>query len=607
MTLKESNFEEYKVNDVLARIEEPYDALSHQNHFVEEAKRYSESGDETGAELFQLFSALSSMYLDLTDPKEPLQPQWILEKHRAPIPDDFKDEQLNFLSDIVDDVTEKNMQARIAEVIWLRKRNHKFARLAHESYLDTVNLENLTHYTQEHVIRAMQIAKQLNDQVLSDRAVQVARQVADMELIAGNVAPWSWLYEQIARHIAEYDQAELERIAELIWQQATNVEQKGDWDFATRLKERSIRIFGLSKNKFWVQESRRELLETLTSYAQRHAENGDYWKAYSSIEQAFEHLKKIDSKNGLREKLHRLLNEYSSKISENMDWQESKITLPQEELDQLNNLTKQVIENIKGKSLEDALLELANFPHAISLSAAQEGAETFLQESVFAQLVSTRSFGRTGKVESRKISFATAGFYATQFRNMYFTFVILPAIQLIVSEHQIETENLYPIFNKSDFIPEHLVKSFTLAMVAGFKQDFFSVAHILPMLIESALRDLLTTLGIVTSKLREDLVEEERSLDWILRHPALQKLLGVNLMFDLLTVLVRDEEMGGSNIRNMVAHGLLPDNVYFQEGESYNEVHRELLYLWWLALKLSFIIQRRQNGDDTALEEVGDE
>ncbi len=600
MTLKKSDFEKYMVNDVLARREEPYDALSHQDHFVEEAKRYSESGDETGAELFQLFSALSSMYLDLFNQDSPLQPQWQTDIHSAPKPDDFNDEQLNFLADIVDDVSEINMRARIAEVLWLRKRNHKFARLAHKSYLETVVLENLTHYMQEHVIRAMQIAKQLNDQVLSDRAVQVARHVADKELTAGNVAPWSWLYEHIAKQIAEHDQAELERIAEQIWQQAANIEQKGDWDFATRLRERSIKIFGLSKNRIWVQECQIELVDILSNYAEQSAENGDYWIAQSLIEKAIRHLIKVDGNRVQREKLLLLFNKYRSKSSENMHWQQLETELPQEDLDQLNVLTEQVKDDIKGKSLEDALTILAYFPHDISMSAAQKNAEKFERESLAARLLSTQVLDHMGKVVSRKMPLTTAAFHATLVRNLYFTFVIMPAIQQIVSEHQVGMEKLNPIFAKSEFITEHSAKSFTLAMLAGFNSDFFSVAHILPMLIESVFRRLLTSLGIATTKLNEELIEEEKSLTWILKHPAIKEILGEDLQFDLLTLLLRDEEFGGSNLRNLVAHGLLPDEAYFHEGEGYNEVHTGILYLWWLSLKLSFLIKRTEPGLESA-------
>ena len=89
------------------------------------------------------------------------------------------------------------------------------------------------------------------------------------------------------------------------------------------------------------------------------------------------------------------------------------------------------------------------------------------------------------------------------------------------------------------------------------------------------------------------MTEKEKSLDFILNHPVIAGILGEDLQFDLITLLLQSEEDGGENLRNHVAHGLLNDTAYFQEdGRFYSMMQKQILYLWWLVLKLCFGIKR---------------
>ena len=594
MTLTKSDFENYRVNEVLARTDGQLGDFSYYSICGDEAKQHENAGDETGTTLFRLFNCLSSLYLELSDPKVPLKPMWIsAEGKRTCIPDDLYEEELTFLSKIAHIISETPMRARVADVLWLCKRDHTFARLAHQSYLESVDLEKLTHFMREYVIRAMQIATLLNNADLLKRSKCLAQRIADKELESGEIPSWHFM----TVGLAQYDKLNRENYADQLWNKATEVELTGDLGFATRLRERAIEIYKESNNPNRAREAQLELVDTLANYAADDAENGDYWSAQIRIEEAIKLHRKISDEREQREKLQLLSNEYGEKSNENMDWQQTTLEVSGKELDDLNNLTRSVIESVKGKTLEVALQTLALIPHQVNQQWAKDRVEEFKSKSIAYKTVSFRTLNDEGKVISREMALATTSHHAALLRHQFFMSVIYPAIHQITSEHNVNAEVLTQIFEKSDFIPEYHLRTFTYALLAGFRYEFVSVAHILPPLIENAFRTVLTSMGVVTSKLNDQLIEQEQPLGWILRRPAIKQILGEDLLFDIKTLLVHDDEDQGLNLRNNVSHGLLTDNAYFQGGEMYNDAHIHIIYLWWLALKLSFLMKKTERQE----------
>lgn len=591
MVLTRSDFEQYRVNEVLARKKNTLNHvyLAYYSACGEQIGHYRNIDNEIGVALFSLFHALSSMYMELVDPKNPLRPMWVMaDGSQSTTPDDFSDEQLNFLAEIVQDVSEVNMRARIADVLWLRKRDHLFARLAFENYLESVDREHPTHYMKEHVIRAMQIATLLNSAELFGEAKTLAQQIANTELESNEIGSWHFMIVWLAK----YDQPARENYADQLWGKAEEVEHAGDLDFAIRLRERAIEIYKESKNPGRKKEAQLELVDILANYAAHDAENGDYWVARHRIELALQLHTRASGNKEQREKLQLHQREYAKKSYDNMNWQQATAELAQENLDQLNAQALQMVESVKGKSLEDALMTLAYFPHQISARTARESAERYKQESAVYRIACAVVFDPAGKIVNRDIPFATASYYAVLTRNLFFQFVIGPAILQITSEHTVDIETLMPILEKSDFIPKDRLRTFAYALIAGLKFEYVSVAHILPPLIENAFRTVLSFMGVVTSRMNNKMIEEEQPLGWILCHPAIKEILGENLLFDLKTLLVKDREDKGLNLRNEMAHGLLRDEAYFQENEEYSDMHTHTMYLWWLALSLCFLIKK---------------
>ena len=595
MALTKSDFENYGVNEVLARQagDDNLSAWSFWGVCGDERKRYEEAGDYTGAELFSLLTSISSMIFDnnFADPKAPFIPMWQSKEGRSFLPRDLEKPDLDFLADIAGSVTEGILRAQIEDTLWLCKRGSQFAILAVDSYLESIILGDLTYSMEQRIARALQIAKFVKNQERLDKALGIAKEIADIQSDAGETFSWS----RMTGLLATYSENDRDEHAEQIWQQAVEVEGKGDLDFATRLREHSIDLFRANKDSARAKEAQLELVDTLVNYAEHEAKYGDYWIAKSLIEKAISHYKKATGNQQPSDKLHSLLFEYGKKSDENMERHKIKIEFPQEVVDELNALSESVAEEFKGKPLEDALLMLASGPHPINANKIQEEADSLYRESIAPHIASFQTINRAGKVVGRDWPFAS-GKLAMNHRFVRTMSIIRPAIKQIMNDHDVQLEDIVNLLERSHFVPQDCRWTFSYGLLAGLKYDLVAVAHVLPPMIENAFREILTSMGIVTSRQVKNQIEREKSLGKILDHPVMEKILGADYLFDLKTLLLAKE--GGFNLRNDALHGLMVDgNFFLTEGGENNLELAQILYLWWLALRLCFIIQRTERTE----------
>lgn len=562
MALTKSDFENYRVNEVMMRRENPKDALSHQKHFINEWERCSESSDATGSELFELMSAISSMYLDPMEPNAPFKPYLSSSSERLPIPDDIPDDHLGFLAEIVREVTETHMRARIADVLWLRKRDHKSARLAHASYLQTVDLNNLTYETHKYAIRALQITKQLNDKVLANEAVRKAKQLAEKYYSDDK---WHGVWCKLLEKIAKHSENDREAIVDQISQEALRIEQDlKEWGAIPTIGLWEI-CADLSKGD-QEQKALQKAIDGLVERAEYNANQREFGGATGDIRRALELQKKVVGKGEQFTDLQTRFHRYQKRYIENIPLTNHKFEMGQSFTDIVNAFALEEMERIKGSTLALALEKLARISHSIQLE----------EPSLFSMNIASNS------------------------RIFHFICPIWPAVLQINIEHKeklVNANELENIFSDCDFIPKKNLRTFTYAMLAGLKSDLVAVAHVLPPQLENAFRQILKSKDVVTVYTNDERIGQERPLSWILQQEEIIEILDENLLRDLENLLVKKHT--GLNLRNKVAHGKWTDEAFFLENNSYNPRQSQIMYLWWLALHLCFTIKKDNSGNIT--------
>ena len=560
MALTKSDFEKYRVNEVLASREEPLNACSHQRNFINEREHYSGKGDDTGDELFWLFTNLSTMFLDTIDPNHPFEDLRSSNGPRPIIPEDISDKYLGFLAEIACDVSESHMRARIADVLWLRKRDHVFARLACNSYLQTVDPKNPTYQMHHHAIRALQIAVQLNDEQLAEKALRKARQLANK--YHDDKDKWHGLWSEFLKKIAKNYESEREAIVDQISQEALRIEQNsgergaipaiGLWEICAELSKGERE-----------QEALQKAIDGLVECAEFNANQREFGGAAGDIRRALELQKKVIGKGEQFTDLQTRFHRYQKRHIANIPLTKHEYKMDQSFTDIVNAFALREMERIKGSTLDVALEKLAKVSHPIKLEPSSLWKNAAFNSRVF-----------------------------------HFICPIWPAVLQIKKEHSeklVNADELEKILANCAFIPKENLRTFTYAMLAGLHSDLVAVAHVLPPQIEKAFRDILRSKEIVTHYISGKMAGQERPLSWILKQEEIIEILDEHLLRDLENLLV--ERQTGLNLRNNVSHGEWTDDSFFSENNNSNSHKYQIMYLWWLALHLCFTIKKDDAGN----------
>jgi hypothetical protein len=173
---------------------------------------------------------------------------------------------------------------------------------------------------------------------------------------------------------------------------------------------------------------------------------------------------------------------------------------------------------------------------------------------------------------------------------------ILPAIQQIIDDHFLDEEELIPLLKSNPFVePGHEI-IWAKSIIYGLKFHWPECIHLLVPQIENSLRFLLENRGVLISKLDDEGTQEVLSLNFLLEHPELEKMLGTNLVTDLRVTLT---DKVGSNLRNRMAHGLLAFDQFYSP---------TVVYTWWLGLLLVLLpMSLGQRGDEKPKDNEKDE
>ncbi|MEP0814858.1 MAG: hypothetical protein HRF49_09380 [bacterium] len=93
------------------------------------------------ANAYLLLSRLATMMLNAGLQDAPFTPMAILEDgRRGMIPEDLDENQLAILNELSTSIPNSDMRARVADVLWIRKRDIASAKLAIESYIESASI-----------------------------------------------------------------------------------------------------------------------------------------------------------------------------------------------------------------------------------------------------------------------------------------------------------------------------------------------------------------------------------------------------------------------------------------------------------------------------------
>lgn len=539
---------------------------------ADEAKLASELKNQA---IFTLLAGITSPPLSPDPSNEPFaQTDFI---------NSINDGYLNALKDWSLEITDAELRARIADLIWLKKRDFRMAQLAVDSYLESAqNLGNPTHWRAciNRIERAMRLARQLNyhfDNVVACIELILTKyQDEDPSLL------WARLMQLLQDNKEQGDPSKYAVIAE---KAATCAEVASDWYKAREYWQIKRRWHLIAKDTQKARETELNICETYVKEAEDATKRTppSYLAASTFLQQAIEAFRKTPGTQERVEETHRKLLEYQELIENEM------IHLRQEiDISRIVNLAK---DKVKNKSFQDAIFSLALLSASPKIDELRSQVENITGNNPLQFVFPMTIINDMGKVTAKQPSMLSsnedeveeaikAEMYrsaALQHQSAIAQAIIEPAREQILLEHNVHLSDWFLILVNSPFVPKNREYIYAEGLQAGLKGNFLVAAHLLIPQIENSIRYLLHQCGVITSKNTSQGIQDEYDLNATLYLIELENIIGKDLCFDLQGLLVN---RFGTNLRNRMAHGLIDYNGFFS---SYS------CYLWLLTLRLCFL------------------
>lgn len=575
-----SDFEELQWEESLKDCEHG-ECYSYSPLFFTKAQEAEAAGNVKVAEAFTLLGSVTSMTLKPDSLTEPFVPTILMIDSRSSIIDDFSDEHLNVLDEIVHGISNPEIRARVADILWMKKRDFRMAELAIKSYLESSTILEDPHNwikCAERIERAFRLGVSLGK-----NAGQIDPVISHIENVIEryNDKDPKYLSKNLMELLLEQKIGDGEKYSKYCENLAKQAELDGDWRRARIYWETKARWHLLDKDEINQIDALVQAAETYVKEADAalESEQPSYMLASAHLQHAIEAYRKIGGVRERIEEIHSVLLEYQERSTKELKAVSTEI--------KLDDYAKESISRVKGKTLHDAIIELALIVSTPKVNDLREQVQVLLKEFIAPHLLQTvivdergRVTGRMPNINSDDPEEVEEAFRAKMFKHLSYHHTIFahgiiePARHQINLEHNVRLSDFIPIVSNNPFIPAGRELIYAQGLHAGMEGDFLVAVHLLIPQLENSIRYVLTQNGVTTSGIDSKGVQDERSLNTTLYLPEMQEIFGEDITFDLQGLLV---ERFGNNLRNRMAHGLMSHDTFYSV---------QVLYLWGLILRL---------------------
>ena len=576
-----------------APFEYGYSSISAAYYKQENLER--EQGNELLANALQLASAICSMTMHPSSPNDPFKAGRtyfnIDTVQRSAIPDDLTDEQLDFIADVYNDITDPMVKARFADLLWLciSPRKIEYAQTAIQSYM-LLSIDPITWRPDIGNCweRCIQLAKQTQNRQ-EIRSVESILKIAFEKSYSDNHFMNFWLGEIIGRN--RLLRNELTRIAEELyghginllnlnnyWQARDYLDVAEEFFRTQQEDDKRLNCLLLSAECF-VLEGDSQVANNIQGQMAANHSYENALQAYRRVPKAKRSLYTIDEKMSfIRDKIietgHNILDEMRIFQLPGVD---------------ITDAVKASIEHVSDKQdLSHALLCFTGFPIPVYQDLRSQATDS-LQQHFISNLFGNINYSGDGRVIAKTPALGLSGKSEEENELALFNKIIqdfqlniqlmvqgniIPALNQILMEFRVTKEYLIQLCELSPIVPEGRAYLVSSALWRGFELDFRNSIHLLAPQVEHLVRTCLKNNGVHTSTIGKDGIDTENGLSTLLKNERADDILGEDLLIELKAVFT---ESIGANLRNGVAHGLLDDRSSSANAS---------VYAWWMILRL---------------------
>lgn len=599
LILTKEDFDATNWQDVIAAIT-PKDCHHYYRPLLNKGGEAQRGGDEKTAHVFRVLGTVAALHMEAGAYESPFANRGIFDADNAPF---------DVLAEVAPEVTDPEMRARISDFLWVERRLFPMAQLAIQSYLDAAdNLEDVVGWVPFYmrVERAVELWATLGGPRNANLPDVIA--YIEQKLDAYNGEDPEILSAKLMQLLQEQRQGDPAKYIALAEKAATNdpggkcacqkpVRARAYWEVKVRWHhmeqdETAQRDAAIHAAETYVEEAQGEL----------GCRPGSYARATWHLQRAIAAYQQIADASKRRDEIHRLMLEYQRQDMANYDPGAGQTI-------DLSQFVRQAREAIQGKSLEEAIMRLALLGSSPSVAELRQHVEEIAKSNSLHYVIPLFKRNEEGKgvgwreplyfgtPEEQETALRFEMYrQATVYQDAFAQGFVHIALHQINIEHTVRVGYFSRLVLNNPFVPPGREYIFARGLHAGLMGDFLIAAHLLVPQVEHSLRYLLHQYGVRVTGLDSQGVQDEHLLGSLTERPELIEILGEDTVFDLQGLL---NERLGSNLRNLIAHGLMDAPSFFTN---------RVIYLWWLVLHLCctpLAVQAAnddENDSDTASE-----
>lgn len=502
---------------------------------------------------------------------------------RTCIPEDITPGEMDFFINVIDDVGNKMLKARIADILWYRrykKKGIRYPEIVVGTYLSI----------------DFNAPKFLGNLRCWRRGLTIAKQIGKKDCLK-NFADSALHYlsqTKFERDDCVFEIIELLHSFDLCTDQKdTIIKKAAEWGDNLKNKNHFLAELYYNEASLWA-DSQKQSDEYVKLQIKRakiyinEAEKSDTgFMAATHYETALKLLRNLEKEERQKYFSEEQENELIGKIKSS-----GKLALPEmKEYDfsfDIGDLTKYVIDNIKGQDLFLALKKFTTLFCHISFEKLEKNAIDLIKTFPLLSAFGHTLYANDGRIVAKTPEINDFSNLSSKnsavWHNMIWQYMnrisiivqiaILPALQTIRCEHNIQFNDIVRIVQKSNLVPIDRIEVFAKGLYAGFSYDFMTALNLLVPQVEHMVRCQLQAAGIRTSVIESTGIEQEAGLSTLIDKEKTQEIFGKDFWFELKALFC---DGAGPNLRNNVAHGLLSST----EMKSFYSI-----YCWWFCFKL---------------------
>lgn len=548
--------------------------------------------NEPAAQLYELLWHVFSLRYRDDKNGDPYVPMHRSSIDRTAVVSDFTDANLDVLAALIGKSEVPEFDARLADMIWLRRKDVKMAELAIRCNLDIAK-ERIKPGGHQWVSATPALKRAV--QLWTTLGYPDGLRAEVMSTIASAVRlddpePTGFYRVSLMRSIIEL--RALEKPSEWLdksYQFAQSNRSNKDFDKAIAYFDIALCVAKLMKDEVQKTKLKKHAVDTYIEKARHFRSIGAASMIVSHhYEKAIEIAREHGGLRPLIDELHKELLAVNAQSTGEMKEHGFDFDL--------TDVIRSALENIKDDTPERALERLSGLANPQSKAVLKANAEKSMAEFVFQSLVSTvyindkgRTVARGDAALSREPNSKDAALQANMIRDlMLHQSMSCPVIDrvrvAIINRWPNPQQTLIELVSANPFVPSNRRGIFVRGLMAGLDGDWLTCGHILIPQLENSIRHFMEQAGVIVTHMDGDQIQSELDLNTLLYRPEAEQVFGENLVFGLRVLLV---EQLGKNARNRLAHGLLSDQGFSVDPWA---------YVWATTLKLCYLCQTLARG-----------